>query len=304
MNNWKKNIKLSVKVKIWIRDNIFLKCLYNPIQVFRRRNGLADKDIFKHIIIQTNYNCTRKCTFCHYGIEKPPKNIDMEEKLFCCIIDQLRDINYKGRMGHCGINEPLTDKRFEKFLQYTRKKLSKEWIFLSSNGDLLNSKRAEQLFEDGLNFIYLSSYDEIALERISKLMKEIKPKYKKLINHLNRTYQTQWINRGGNIRQFKSDTIFAPCDFVYEILYIKPSGKVYSCFNDFYNINEMGDLNKEKILDVWFGDKFMKLRKQLNSKNRNSNELCKHCDHRGYEHLPRIPLRWRLKYLLKWGERQ
>lgn len=301
MSNWKKNIKITVRMKIWIKD-FFIKKTYNPFQVVRRRIGLAEKDLFKHILIQTNYKCTRKCYFCHYGLETPPKNIDMDEDLFCNIINQLRDINYKGRVGLFEMNEPLTDKRFNKFLKYSRENLPKAWIFISSNGDLLSVEKAEQLFKDGLNFIYLSSYDEAAVERNLKILKEINPKYRNRINHLNRTYQTAWTSRGGNVTQFKKETVLSPCDLVHRVLYIKPTGKIYSCYNDFYNINEMGDLNEDKLLDIWFGDKFKQLRQNLIAGNRNFSELCKECDYNGYGNLPRIPFSWRLKNLVKVGD--
>ena len=142
MSAWKNNIKISIRVKVLIRD-FFIKEIYNPFQVFRRRVGLADKDIFKHILIQTNYKCTRKCHFCHYGQKNAPKNIDMNENLFYHIVQQLGDVNYKGRVGLFEMNEPLTDKRFNKFLKYTIEKLPKAWIFISSNGDLLSVEKAE-----------------------------------------------------------------------------------------------------------------------------------------------------------------
>jgi MoaA/NifB/PqqE/SkfB family radical SAM enzyme len=294
--NWKQNIKLSTRIKVFIR-NFFIKNINNPIQKFRRNNGLADQDIFKHVLIQTNYKCTRRCSFCHYGMENPPQNIDMDENLFYAIINQLGNINYSGRIGLFEMNEPLTDTRLNKFLKYTRNKLPMAWIFITSNGDLLNIQKTEQLFKNGLNFIYLDSYDEIALKRNLKLIEEITPKYKKLIHHMNRTYQIAWSSRAGNIKQFKKNIVFAPCDFVYDVLYIKPIGKVYSCYNDFYNINEMGDLNKNSILDVWFGSNFKKLRKELNKCNRNCSELCRQCDYIGYGNLPHIPLSWKFKKL-------
>lgn len=86
---------------------------------------------------------------------------------------------------------------------------------------------------------------------------------------------------------------------IYKVLYIKPTGKVCSCYNDFYDINEMGDLNKDSILEVWFGDKFKKLREELNKGNRNCSELCSQCDYVGYGNSPKIALNWRFKNLFK-----
>ena len=137
------------------------------------------------------------------------------------------------------------------------------------------------------------------LKRNLKLLEEITPEYRKLAKHTNRTYQVVWSSRAGNINQFKKNTVFAPCDLVYEVLYIKPTGIVYPCYNDFYNIDEMGDLNKNSILDIWFGDKLKKMRMELNKCNRNYSKLCSQCDYIGHGNLPHIPLTWKLKNLFK-----
>ncbi len=292
--SWQKNIKLSIRIKIWIRDN-YLKKIYNPYQIIRRKFGLAQKDLFKHVLLQTNYRCTRKCSFCHYGLAESPNNVDINEDLFYNIIDELKKLDYKGRIGLFEMNEPLTDRRFVKFLSYTRKKLPKAWIFISSNGDLLNVSKAIELFEKGLNFIYLSSYDLKALERNLQLLEELPKKYSKLINHLNRTYQTDWTSRGGNVEKYKKKMINNPCDMIYRVMYVKPTGKVHSCYNDFYDINIMGDLKKQSITEVWYGEKYNKLRETLDNKHRELNKLCSGCEYIGYGNLPKIPISWKLR---------
>jgi Radical SAM superfamily. len=272
--NWKKNLAPPVRTRIWIRDT-FSNRLYHPYQRHRYRTGKADKDLFKHILIQTNYLCTRRCSFCHFGLEPPPVNQELDKSLFYEIISQLKAISYNGRVGLFEINEPLTDNRFDTFLRHTRENLPKAWIFISTNGDILQTAHAERLFEMGLNFVYLSSYDEAALKRNTKLLKEIKPKFRNRINHLNRTYQNIWDSRGGNVKQFKSEPVFNCCDMVHRVLYIKPSGKVHACYNDFYDKCVVGNLHEEKLLDIWYGDQFCKLRKNLDAGKRDLSTLCK-----------------------------
>ncbi len=295
--DWRKNIPLAVRMKVFVRD-WSIKYIFNNYDLFRRQKGWADKDLFKHILIQTNYRCTRTCSFCHYGMENPPKNVNMEEDVFYKIIDQLEQINYNGRIGLFEMNEPLTDKRLPKFLRYTREKVPGAWILISTNGDVLNKTKAESLFNDGLNYMYLDSYDEKGLKHNLGIIKDLDIKYQKKIRHMNRVYQTGWGSRGGNLKQFQQDPVKAPCDMPHLIMYIKPSGKVYSCYNDYFDVNEMGDLNKEKLMDVWLGDRFMKLRKELLLSNRDCNSLCKQCDYSGYHSLPNIPISWRIQNAL------
>jgi len=295
---WEKNIKTSIRMKIFFRDN-FIKYIYNPFQVLRRKYQFTEKDLFKHVLIQTNYKCTRKCPFCHFGHKNPPKNIEMNKDLFYDIINQLADLNYKGRLGLFEMNEPLTDPRFTEFLVFARKKLPSAWIFISSNGDLLNHRKAIELFNIGLNFIFLSSYDNKAYNKNLKMLEMLSAINRKKINHINRTYQTKWTSRGGNIEQFKTETVYKPCDLVYRVLYIKPSGKVLSCYNDFFDQNEMGDLNYLSVKDVWFGTQFKQLRQELIKGNRNYSKLCNQCDYIGFSNLPNIPLTWKIKNIIR-----
>ena len=293
-NQWKSNIPIVKRIQIFLRD-WYLMRISNPYQKYRRSIGFAHKDLFKHILIQTNYKCTRSCAFCHYGLETPPKNVDMDEGLFYDIIDQLKTIKYSGRIGLFEMNEPLTDKRFFKFLKYTRQNVPKAWLIITTNGDLLDKGKLETLFINGLNHMYLNSYDIKALSRNLTLLNSIHLNLQKKITHINRTYQTDWTSRGGNIEQFRKTSIQASCDMVYRVMYIKPTGKVYSCYNDFFDINEMGDLNTQRLLKVWYGKSFVELRDELDIGNRECNQLCSQCDFIGYHALPKVPLSWQFK---------
>jgi len=288
-DDWKKNISLAIRVKMYIRD-LYLKILFNPYQVLRRKQGWADKDIFRHIKIQTNYTCTRKCTFCYYGMDVPHENIIMDDKIYYSIIDQLKNLSYRGIVSLYECNEPLTDKRFPDFLSYARKQLSHAKLFITTNGDLLRQGDIEMLFDKGLDYMYLNSYDEKAYIKNVGLLRNLGRQLCKKITHIDRTYQTSWTSRAGNIKQFHKKAIKAPCDMVYTVFYIKPDGKAYSCINDFFGVNMMGDLSKQSILEAWFSDSFKKFRKELNNGNRGCSSLCSKCDYVGYTNLPKVSL--------------
>lgn len=295
-HEWQKNIPLLTRCRVFIRNSLITHAR-NPLQVLRRKKGFADKDLFKSIKIQTNYRCTRKCSFCHYGQNDLPANKMLDEQLFFNIIDQLRSIHYRGRVGLFEINEPLTDKRLPIFIKHTRSRLPDAWIYLTTNGDLLKEGSIESLFNHGVNSLYLNSYDEKAFLRNRQFHNNLPSSLKKLVTHINRTYQTTWGSRAGNIKEFQGLVCANPCDQVYDYCYVKPDGKIYSCINDFYNINEIGDLNNDSLLGIWFGEKFTALRRHLNDGNRSANPLCSHCDYIGYSSLPRTTIQWKIHNL-------
>ena len=89
--------------------------------------------------IETINRCNSTCEFCtaNRNAEKRPfKKID--EKLFYSIIDQLADWGFKGHLTLYGNNEPWIDTRIVEFHKYCREKLPDSFIFMSTNGLLLD----------------------------------------------------------------------------------------------------------------------------------------------------------------------
>lgn len=295
--SWQSKIPLRTRIRVGLRD-AYVRSLYNPWQVFRRRHGLADRDVFGQIKIQTNSTCTRRCSFCHYGQAEPPRPQAMDEGLFSLVIESLARIGYAGSVGLFEINEPLTDKRIVAFHALTRRRLPKAWLYLASNGDLLREGVLRELFAAGLNILYLNSYDEPALARNLAFLDGLEPALRRRVHHLNRTYQEDWESRGGNIARFHKGAVAAPCDLVYNLCYVKPGGTVHPCINDFYDKAVMGDVHDADLLDIWFGANMKALRAELNRGNRACNALCAQCDYPGFRSLPRVPLEWRLARLL------
>lgn len=238
--------------------------------------------LFRHINIQTNNRCTRRCHFCYYGIieELPPLEL-MSESLFKKIISELVELNFKGRISLYEINEPMTDKRIYKFLSYIKEKLPEAFQLLVSNGDLLTKDKAEKLFDNGLDELRVNCYSKDEVKKNIELVKYLKNKgYRaKIIKNYK---ATEWDSRGGHIKEYYRKARKAPCELVYKQIIIKPSGKVGSCINDFFDVNVMGDTNKQTLKEIWFGDRFERLRKQLINKKRQYAKLCSQCDYVGY----------------------
>lgn len=93
-------------------------------------------------------------------------------------------------------------------------------------------------------------------------------------------------NRGGNIKKYKKADVLKesyklPCEKVYKILNIKPSGKVVSCSADFYEVNILGNVFYQSVKEIWLGKDFKKFRKSLDSGDRNFSKLCKKCNYLG-----------------------
>lgn len=67
------------------------------------------------------------------------------------------------------------------------------------------------------------------------------------------------------------------CVLPFRQIVVRPDGKVSLCCNDAYGKQTMGDLSKESIKDVWYGDKFRKVREAM-QKGRGNYGACRYCD--------------------------
>jgi MoaA/NifB/PqqE/SkfB family radical SAM enzyme len=248
--------------------------------------------LFKHVKIQTNNLCTRKCPWCYFGQKKyKQKDAWLEGELVYKMIDELKDLNFQGRLGLFEANEPLTDPRICDFIGYAREKLPNAFHMLITNGDLLDKKILNELFEAGLDKLLVSAYEYKILKKIEQI-KESSPHKEKteIMDLINGCF---YDNRGGNVEWKDAPTpetpLQADCDRVHKMLYIKPSGKAVSCISDFYEINIVGDVRNSSLFDIWFGEEFQKIRSRLDNKDRSFSSLCAKCNYPGqgwlYDHL-------------------
>jgi len=253
--------------------------------------------LFSKIEIETVNRCNNICPFCPVN-----RNIDdrvfkiMDEKLFKKIINELSAVNYSGAIAIFSNNEPLLDKRIISFVKYTKEKLPNAFNYLYTNGMLLTKEVLIDLMAN-LDYLIIDNYnDKLELNDNIKSIYEYCRKHKlytkkiqaptargfenktQLEIHLRKQHE-KLSTRGGNAPNRSKDinTINASCILPFCQMIIRPDGKVSLCCNDAKGQYTLGDLNKEKIIDVWYGRKYLALRKSI-LKSRKGLLLCNKCD--------------------------
>jgi radical SAM protein with 4Fe4S-binding SPASM domain len=236
----------------------------------------------EHIFIQTNNRCTRKCSFCWYGLPDAyvPDHV-MSDLLFKKIIGDLSEINYAGRISLFEINEPLTDPLLVERVRYVKEELPDCWQLVATNGDLLTELKMIALLEAGLDYLVINSYSFQNYQRSERLLRTMSAAHRSRIIHnacLSPSFAKD--NRAGNLPQIEmiKRPLHEACGRVNHLLYIKPDGTVVCCVGDFFNKNVVGNVNEDRVLDVWFGKRFRFFRKSLNRGNRKVSALCEKCN--------------------------
>ena len=243
--------------------------------------------------ISESGTCNRVCSFCPrsapaFEDKKEFISNSLHEKL--CL--ELKEINYRGTIRYSGFVEPLLDKNIFNLIKMARKNTPGSNIETVTNGDPLNLVRLNKLFESGLNKILISVYDgkEDAqkFEDMCKSANLDKDQY--IIRHRYYSKEQDFgitlSNRAGMMEkaEYKIESLKEPmkepCYMPSYTFFMDYQGDVLMCGHDWGKKVILGNLNKEKLLDIWFSKRSMRIRKMLNKSNRNFTP-CNVCDVEG-----------------------
>lgn len=242
------------------------------------------------IEISESGTCNRKCSFCprsakDFVDKKEFIKSDLHEKL----CSELKNYDYAGTIRYSGFVEPLLDKNIYNLIKMAKDYLPKCNIELVTNGDPLNLERLKKLFLHGLNKILISAYDgnkeAIELENLCKEAKLNNNQY--IVRHRYLTESEDFgitlSNRSGLMEnaEFQIKTLKSPlknpCFIPSYTFFLDYQGDVLMCPHDWGKKLILGNLNNERLIDIWFSKKSMKIRKMLNQSNRNFSP-CNVCD--------------------------
>lgn len=279
--NYKKFIDPNIKRKSEI--------IQNSLQ-FDKDNKVP---LFSLVEISDSGTCNRACSFCPRSDKDWINKFDNKEfiksELHESIVFQLQDLNYNGIVVYSGFNEPLLNKDIYKNIAQTRSYLPGAKIELITNGDVLNEKRLLKLFEAGLSTLLISVYDGpedmIKFEKMCKNVKLEKDQYVIRKRYLppEENFGITMSNRGGLMENAEHSvpslkkSLNTACFYPSYTLFIDYNGDVLMCSHDWGKKNILGNLNKEKIMDVWLSNNAMMSRKNLSKGNREFSP-CNVCD--------------------------
>lgn len=223
--------------------------------------------------INTTELCNRTCVFCprHDKNVYPNRNLNMSLETAQAIADNLSLDNYKGKISYSGFSENLLNKKFADIIKILKDKLPETTAECNTNGDRLTPEYAKQLFDSGLDILYINLYDGIdQIEKFDEIMKDIdKSKYKYRAHYSQADYGLNINNRGGSITWLGLDEESVnelkgqPCHYPFYKMFIDWDGEVIFCANDWQKERKVGNLAKQRLKDVWLGEDLNIIRKRL-----------------------------------------
>tara|TARA_B100000242_G_C42950514_1_gene440737 strand:- start:13 stop:894 length:882 start_codon:yes stop_codon:yes gene_type:complete len=267
------------------------KTVQNRIQLYNF-NG-KKYPLPTEIEISESGTCNRKCSFCPRSdpnFEDKKEFIDNELHQKLC--HELKNLNYKGTIRYSGFVEPLIDKNIFNLIASVRNLLPDSNIELVTNGDPLNLKRLKKLFLSGLNRILISAYDDeknaLKLEKLCVDANLTEEQY--IVRHRyfaeDKDFGITLSNRSGMMKNAEfvikdlNEPMNNPCYIPSYTFFLDYQGDVLICPHDWGKKIILGNLKNDKLVDIWFSNRAMTIRKNLNKSNRNFSP-CNVCDVEG-----------------------
>ncbi len=263
----------------------------------------------EYIQIETNIACNAECPFCpQKSLRRRPHR--MPDEVWMKIIDDTRSLGITYRPFL--INEPLSDKRMGKIMQYIRKDDTAR-IEINTNGELMTEDMAHDILDAGIDVIRFSidgfseqtfSQSRVGVDyerTVDRTLKFVRLAKKKggakrievrmIDMDINRreqeTYKQFWANAGAIpiITSFYRwpwepgvECVRLPCLKVLREMFFYVNGKATICCWDSHERAVIGDVTKQHVLDIWNGAINQKYRSTLAEGRRDEILLCSRCE--------------------------
>lgn len=236
--------------------------------------------LFERISIECNSFCNRSCTFCTRSIDNREKK-RMPEELIHKVLNELAEINYKGLIAFHFYNEIFTDKRIFSFFEKCQQLGLSNYVI--TNGDFLSRENVKALSKYNIKEFTLSIYDWSTEDDFASKCKEL--------NDNLRLEEYPWDyhiikggdnfgNRAGYVNH-KTENLTLPvkaaCSKIETKIDVRYDGAVVMCCMDYYGIHKIGDISKDNIVDIWYGEIRQQQMRDLKLGLRERYKLCSKC---------------------------
>ena len=236
------------------------------------------QDKFTHIFIDTITACNRRCAYCpnsvfERGLLKNKKLMDAG--LYRKIIDDLAAMGFRGEIAPNFYGEPLLDERLADLIAYAKSRLPRSTVVIFTNGDLLTVDIYKKLAAAGADEFVITQHSqeqsrgvlEVLAYRRAHGAGAVSVSYGKL-NKVS--------NRGGLVQLRKKAVAPKKCDLPKWKIGVDLEGNVLICCHDYHSSVKLGDLKKERLIDVWNKPQYKLLRQEI-GRGIYKLDICKKC---------------------------
>jgi MoaA/NifB/PqqE/SkfB family radical SAM enzyme len=229
----------------------------------------------RNIEINVTDSCNRVCDYCpHSDDDYKFKHGRGQLHFYELLAEQLS--SYSNSITLCGYGEPTMVKQLPDIISILGK--TNAQIELTTNGELLDKNKVNELFDSGLDFINISLYEEKYIDHVNEL-----------VNGLN---ESQYLIRNRYLKYIKivdrkgiinlhGKHVDNPCYLPSYKMMINYTGDVFLCCNDWTRDNIYGNIYETNIFKIWKQNMLEKRLELLSGKRKG---VCYFCDINGTDY--------------------
>lgn len=273
------------------------------------------KSYFIEITNHCNLRCSM-CNFHSPVVPEKRRKGFMDKDLGKEILKEIAGFGEDAWVALHGAGEPLLHKGLIEIIEFAQGFENISCGFLT-NGVILDKDKTERLISAGISWIGFSldgivkgkfekyrvgsNYEEI-MKNVLYFLERNSITGKKVHTLVNMTVQEEmkedveafidyWLDRVdevaispcrpiGSRHNILVDSSKArqPCYMLYEMMVIFWDGEVGLCCEDWFNFGKMGNVNHERMIDIWNGKGFKDARLRHERGLFNEIDLCKDCN--------------------------
>lgn len=240
---------------------------------------MEESKLFLGLEIEINHGCNRACSYCPNADYERSEQGEMDTDLFIKIMTQLREMNYKGGVRYHFYNEPMLCKKLNQFVALTKEFLPESFREIFTNGTLLTPKRFEELIELGVDKFTITKHENEKNYTFDKTMEQLTFEQKEKVKYINYE-ELRYTNRGGLVesRYKAKPPLKLPCLIPSMSLVITVKGNVLTCYEDYNQRSQMGNVNDTHLRDIWNSPAYRQFRDDLKKGKREGYTVCKSCN--------------------------
>ena len=237
-----------------------------------------DNSKLKMVEIEINHRCNKACSYCPNSVTERTEKGEMEPALFEKLMLDLRSFDYRGSISYEFYNEPMLAKNLLWFVETTRKYLPYSRIDFYTNGTLLNLEKFRKLTKLGVNKFIVTKHEGISNYLFYETFKNLTPEEKELV--IYQTYKDlKMTNRGGLVQAGPKEAAhLTPCYIPEFLIAVTVKGNVLPCFEDYHQLNVMGNIKESPLTDILNNSLFSNFRHDLRLGLRHKQDPCFNCN--------------------------
>ena len=226
------------------------------------------------IQIENTAYCNRKCPWCPQSKLDFSPDDTMTWETLRKVVNDLVEMNYKGRVHPYGNGEPLTDPEFIKKARYIKNRLPDCIMYIATNGDYIgNSCSFNDLLMAGIDELQVNHYDD----RNEHLKYDYNSDVRKICHMDLGFLRTTFYNRAGNIKIVNINE-YESCWWPGKKLFINHKGDMLVCCSDWKYEDVVGNVHDSCIKDLIKSSKIRMYQEKLAQGKSHELPLCSQCN--------------------------